>query len=482
MFLRRKASVPMLTAIDVEENNDELVDRDVESDVECADLIEELEAEPAAQPGNWPWRSWFFYVIAILAAFSAAIYAFLEPSHSSVDDVSEQWWDEMPVETQVLSVAMAVNTQIVNTIFFSFFIESAFLRCKDSMAVYFASCKNFTVNTSHILLSSCAALANGAIAYQSYLWLPESRISAIFPSTLNTGVTFASRYVGLHNLTGRISDLFDRDARLQKQCLISLQHIHPAFQDQMNAFLANKPVNEETLRDLLQVLSEQEGSVIPVSTREKCQNGSGLAFDLVFFLFVLVSTFLLFGQKGYNGVELLSDNALSDAHPAEKILTGVLPGLVSSVFMALNALEFRQVILDLFVHVRRHPLHIPLVITALIMNAVSAGVGWKNIAISTISPANIFSITSIDTPLAQAYIYLNVAGSFVTSFKAMGQKIVDSKEPPTELERLITWTQKNKMSSSTADQLRRYSLFRSKAETSTSPPADPELAYASIEI
>ncbi|MGQ3892326.1 hypothetical protein [Legionella sp. CNM-4043-24] len=463
---------------DYSEGSDEAGVSDL--DVESADVIEEIDAENLQSVQGVSWRTWFFYAVAVLAAFSAAIYAFLEPSQSRIEDVDGQWWEEMPTETKIASVAMAVNTQIVNTVFFSFFIENAFLRFKDSMGQYFHSCRHFTVNTGNILLSSCAGLANGAIAYSSYLWLPWARISAVFPSSLNVGVTFASRYAGLTNLSSRVAALIDSDVRLQKQCVVHLKHIATDFKGQTNELLENRPCDEETLRELLQSLSSQPGSVDAVSTGEKLKDLSGLAFDIILALLVLIPAFMLFAQKGYDGVELLSDDALSDSCEAEKILIGFLPGLVSSIFMAINTFELRQLTVDLFDHLRRHPRHIPIVAVAVVMNAVSAGFGWRNVAVSAVSPANIFSLTSMDSPWAEAYAGLNSVGSFATSFKAMGQKIVDSKPPPTKLDALIDWTQKNRLSHTTADELRRYSLFRSadtlsRSSSEREPLDAPEL-------
>lgn len=444
----------------------DLEDRSIDLDVECAEVIEPLETNNTPQARkNVTWLIWLSYSIAALAAVSATMYAFLEPSHSKPEDVKDNWWSTLSFKIQVLSVLMAINTQVVNTVFFSFFVEHAFLKFKDSVGNCFNSCKDFSASTTNVALSSCAGLANGTIAYRSYLPLFGSRILAFFPSILNVTVTFASRYVGLINCSTRVADLFNSDARLQKKCLDYLKHIHPDIKLQINTFLENRPYGEETLCELMSVLSTQSNSVESESMREKLKDALGLGFDTLFaVLVILIASFMLFAQEGYDGMELLTNGATRELNQAEKIAIGFLPGLVSSIFMAINGFEFRQFLVDLCVHLRRHPQHIPIAILAGAMNAISAGVSWKNVAISTISSANIFSITSVSTSLGQVYIYFNALSSFMATFKPMGQKIIDLKPAPTQLDGLIGWTQKNRISHSTAEQLRRYSLFQAKPE------------------
>lgn len=442
-------------------DNNEEVGRVDSSEPEIHIDVEILEPDNSSQTQRWRLSSWIFYIIAVIAALGTAMYAFLEPSNSNIDDVSEQWWEEMPTATKALSIATAVDTQIVYTVFFSFFIENAFYKLKESMTKYFHSCKDFTINTTTVLLSTAAGLANAAIIYPGFLWLPLGRVTALFPTTFNFLVVFASRYVGLGNITTRVLDLVDNDARLQRESVLSLKHIKAELIDQMNELLEGKPYDEETLLELLQALSTHVDAVDQASRADYVKEVSGLLFDVIFAITILVPAFMLFAQKGFDGVELLDNDRLRNADPMVKILVGTLPGVVSSIFIALNAFDFRKVVIDLVKHLGQHPKDIPIAIIALFMNIFTAGSGWRNVATSTITPANIFSLTSKTSNLAQAYIYINTISSCVTTYKPMCLKIIESKAPATKLEGMIDWAKKNRISHVAAEQIRRYSLFGS---------------------
>jgi hypothetical protein len=445
----------------------ELLDREDGLAIQSVDRIEVIAPEASNQNCRISLLQIISYVISVIASMVGTTYAFLEPSNATIEEVSSQWWDNLSLATKVCSIIFAVSTFLVNSFFFVFFVENAFLKLKDSLAKDCNSCKDVSISTSNILLASSSALANATIAYRSYLWLPSGKLTAIFPSLLNFTVTFASRYVGLGMLTKRVTDLFNNDVKLQMKCIFYLQNLHAPFIDQINEQLANKPFNEETVQEVLAVLPSWVDATIKLDCFDYTKIRLEKLFDGAFALLLLCFCFMLFAQKGYDGVELTDDNALSDAHPGVKILVGFLPGIVSATFMSLNALDFREVMVNLVAHLRQHPKHIPLAILASVLCGIASLSGWRNVAIGTINSSNIFSLTSLNSGFAQAYIYINAISNFVTTLRPMSLKIIELTEPATKLDGFIDWLKKNRLSSETIGTIRRYSFF-------ASPDSEPE--------
>lgn len=451
--------------------NQELSVPDTEhSELELQELEIDIDFDPpdeTEQAGGVALATWLFYLIATIAALGTSVYAFLEPSDSTVDDVSEEWWDAMPLQTKILSIATAVDTQIVYTVFFSFFVESAFWQLKESLSHCFHGMKDFAINAATIFFAGYAALANAAIIYAGFLWLPLGQLTAIFPSLFNYTVVFASRYVGLGHLMNRVLGFFSNDVRLQEEVIYCLEHIKPEYLDDINSILEAKTCDEAGLLDILDILSTREHAITPIDSLWYLKKGLGTVFDLGFSLSIFVTSFMLFAQKGYDGVELMTHDGFKDANPWVKIALGIVPGVVSAIFMALNAFDLRRVMLVFSKHLRHHPRDISLAVLALLMNILTAFSSWRNVAGSTITSNNIFSLTEKNSALGQAYMYINSVGSCVVTFKPMCLKLMEARAPVTRLDGMIDWAKKNRLSPAAASQLRRYSLFGGQPEHSS---------------
>lgn len=410
-------------------------------------------------------QHYFVFANAIISAFAMSTFAFFQPMGVNQNAFDMSVWNSLSAGTQAHAIINWIDTFIVYTFFNSYFIENAWIGLKAALPSCCDSVSRFAGNSAILALSGFAATANAAISYAGYKPV-LGELLAIVPSISTLIAITASRFVNLCHLKTMAMNCFDADLRLQESSLVRLQHLKAEWQNPVNRWLATRECNEETFVDLFSEL-ETKGSVFDeISTSDKAADVLGYMLDIMLVAMVVLPAFLLFAQEGYEALSMVI-TSVQTASPLTKALLSLVPGpgLVSSLFMAINACKFRGVLQHTIEHVHYHPRDGLITVLTLLMNLWTAMAAWRFVAYGTIGPNNIFGLDDPNGVLETLYIAGNVVSCAPTTMPCMLKKIYASEEPAnpeaSSLDKLVHWAdpERNRLSPESMTHLRRLSFF-----------------------
>ncbi len=353
------------------------------------------------------------YILAGIAASPSALNALAAPSGLGPEHIGAEWWNNMSTARQIYSVASGGSSFAVNTIMNALFIPVSIDKVKNGLTEMRNGCASVVSNTSALGLGVGSAVAAGAIAYGSFLWLPVSALASI-PTVIAFVITFASRYIGIRNIYNRIGNLFNADVRLQKAFADKLEHIDETQIDAVNAKLQNiiaelfpgrdntKPLTEEewqlVIAELATKLETIEGLQINDATvTETIANAAGTIFDITVSIAIMTPAFMTFTQKGFDGVNILSKFAgqpLDDIHVTAKAAIGFVPGLASGMSYASGGMDFRNTMTSVIKHLFQNPTSLLPAIGLFAANGVASN-SMSNVGQGVINkPNNIFALAN----------------------------------------------------------------------------------------
>jgi len=123
--------------------------------------------------------------MAVVAATPNAINAMVAPSHSSPSIISLTWFKNLTPAQQAHSASNAVASFGVNAFVNFVFFPQAAARLAEEVKHMFDSPRQFVISFVCLMLGITAATANGMIAYNSFMWLPAARLTALIPTAFS---------------------------------------------------------------------------------------------------------------------------------------------------------------------------------------------------------------------------------------------------------------------------------------------------------
>lgn len=454
-------------------------------------------------------------LLAIAAAAPNTISAWFAASNSNPSKIEnfERWWSALPLGKQIHSIANGTAAAIVNTYMNALFFPAAARRLIKVVPKTFKSGRNFLRNLVSIIGGGAGATAASGIAYSSFLWLgmPIAISAAIF----NFLIYFATRFVGITNAIKKVKHFLNADIRFQRRCIELLKFIHPKHQPILNDYITNFNLNpsEDSFLKLFTKLNNlcNENGFDDVfrkpTKREHLKKWLGIIFDIVLLLPVTPASLITFAQKGLDGIQMF-DKLMSGGSTIENLniwakrAIGFVPGLVSSVFYTMSALDLRPAIAKTWHKVRKNKLQaIPAMTLA--GATVLSGAAQQGIATNIVAnPDNILGFTP-DSIVSEAFIVGASTGGVSTNASANFKKFTETPIPtdvttrPTtpgddsQLARTIEYWERSeasipkkpgitkantRISHATARAIVEMSLFqptRPVARVTTAPPAPP---------
>ncbi len=432
------------------------------------------------------------YSLAASTAAPTALNALAAPSGKNPGELGPAWWHDMSNMTRAHSVANGVSSFLINIIMNALFLPTAWKKFRTSIVHIFDSIEEFLDNSFSMILALGGALAAAAIAYNAFLWLPLGALLAIIPAGIAFTITIAQRYVGVKSIFRRVRNLFNKDASTQLELADVLQHIdkqylediEARFQETLTTLLAGrdgtKPLTEIEFERLLVQLSsivsemqERHPDLIQnKTTLEYITRYTGILFDMLFALLVIVPpSFLIYMQKGFDGIdkakELITGSPLPSMHVLLKCLIGLDPALVNAIFYGNAALEMRTTTVETAKYLYQNPRSIAFAIPLLIANGFSSG-GMQSVATGVVKDEqNLFHLKA-GTPAADIVIATMTAGGGVVNTNATLKKAFLSSPQPAAM---VTVADMTKRAANTNDQvicsktglaLRNQSLFKNR--------------------
>jgi hypothetical protein len=304
-----------------------------------------------------------------VTALQNAANAAAAPSDIDPSEMSAEWFKGLSVDAKALTIANASSAELVNAILNLLFLQVAYGILVNLWKRQATNMKERIIVSAELLFAIDSAITLAFIAEDSFSFLPYHLNAA--PATISGLTNFASRLTGIDNAVMRARHFFNKDAKTQKALVKALRHyedqenLNQKFQTAFGALNENKdePITYQALLSKLLehlMVSIEPGQFQKRTTASKVASGAGVAFDVIFAVYLGVCAFITFMQKGYQGKEdifwphhnddasSLSSASLStnghDEAPvsrATQIALGAASGISSGALYFTRALDFR---------------------------------------------------------------------------------------------------------------------------------------------
>lgn len=348
-----------------------------------------------------------------------------------------EWFKALPGGKMAHSIANGASAAVVNTVMNMLFFPAAARRLKKVLPKTFRSGRDFIRNSVALLGGAAGAFSASGIAYASFAWLGMP--AAIGAAALNFLIYFATRFVGITNTIKKFKHFANPTIRFQKRCVELLKYLKPEHADTLNAYIREHELNPsaenfQKLFEQINALCDEHGfdGVFRKPTgKEKIKKYLGIIFDLLLLAPILPSSFITFAQKGFDGVQMF--DKLSGGVTIEglnvwaKRAMGFVPGLVSTMFYGISAINLRPALTKTFHKIRKDKRKIIPAAVLLASNALSAS-AQEGIALGiTNNKDNMFGLApAADSALSQVYVGFAATGGGSTNTSANFTKYSES--------------------------------------------------------
>lgn len=430
------------------------------------------------------------YLFAALAAAPSAINALAGPSGQSPEKIGTEWWSAMSAFTKVYSLASGVSSMAINIFMNALFLPVCLQKLSASLKDMRNGWQYIALGVSGLILAFGAGIAAGALSWNSFLWLPLSALASI-PTITGFAITAAARFISIKTIFSRIGNIFNANARLQKELAVKLEHINDQYLGEVNVKTKHiinqlfpdkqdQPLTDEEYESVIVQLARQldalettltsEGNSLfnNATTTKAVIKYAGLICDILIALTTLSPAYAAFTQKGFDGVNILSKitsgHTLDDLQTGAKAAIGLVPGVASGIFYANAGFDFRSTMTDLIRHLYHNPASIPAAIALLAANGLASN-SMTNVAQGIIDkPDNIFAFDH--GPYGNAFKATLTIGGAVVNTKASTTKVFLSPPAPNaeditfaDITKQMRNTDDHRISTETVNQLRTLGLF-----------------------
>lgn len=402
--------------------------------------------KPVVNTALYAWHHPFIAGAAAVTAATPALTALANPAGITPDKLGADWWNNMNTLKRLHSLTNCGSSFTINAIMNAAFLTSFWDELVKSIGKTFDSTGDFLDNGLSIVFAAGGAIAQAAIAYNAFLWLPAGVATASVPALISFSITLASRYLGVKGIFRQLHHMFNEDAKTQAEFADALDHIDESYLEQLhhefNNLVASLPERRDTRRTEIQAELLKSSDQLPDKKRKELEkelnaiaDGApvtkdefeyiekeiarsmtnliqdhpdlikdktcleylgkySFTFFKLSFAFFLIGApyFLTFMQKGFDGVNTLSKfagNDLVTMNAWVRRLIGFIPGLASGMMAFNQATQVWDTLVLFLKHLYAKPGDIPFAIP------VTAAIGFaasspQNVALGVLkNPDNI---------------------------------------------------------------------------------------------
>lgn len=401
------------------------------------------------------------YGTAIGTTLSTAIYSFGFPSHIAPSQISWQWWHSLSKVTKLLSITNASVNFIVGVLVRLAYFPKIADALRSEFHEAMKSPAQFSKNALIMLLAVIAAIAGGALVYESFI--ASGPIAASINALGTMIITAGFRFVSLTALFKKIINLFDKDYQFQQLCIKHLRTISEYDGNELTAHLKNVELNEDTVRHFLVTFYDHQHNVKnKFPTTSSALNYVGKTTDILFGLSLGIPYFMFFTQKGLDGIKIILHHAnpsasLNTLSTAVQLTIGGIIASSSGVLAFLSGYDFRTLILDLYETCKKHPLDIAKMLILIPATTISALSLTSAVEAMTSIP-NVYHLTNDAYGTLFTVMLTLMAVCFDLKAIADGY-ILEHPEDELEIKHVATWLEHNKLSSDSIVTLKNHSFF-----------------------
>lgn len=388
-------------------------------------------------------------------------------SNTSPVDFSWAWWSDLSTQTKILSVSNAFIAFTVATLTrYRYFPDVA----KKLLTIFMNCCASLCsfINLQLILLLSlAAAIAAGALGYDSFIWGGE--LLAIAAALANFMTVGGFRVTFVSSLFARIAKRFDEDYGFQQRCIEILSKLKKEYAQAFDSLFKGQELNEQTVRELLIKLHEkaqemeanQAGDSLRLfkapSRSRQFKYYASTVFDYTFATYLGSCFGDYFAKYGPHGIGIICQQFNPDCDveswsSLSQIILAILTSLSSGVLGFLTGLDFRQFLAYTYQRIRENPRDILLLGGALICSGIAATPTFVA-ALAVATHSNYVAML--------AFVFANVLLDWMFNFRAS----VEILMRPTLLATVNNgklWLQKYELPKETVKELKKFSLFAVK--------------------
>ncbi len=398
------------------------------------------------------------WIIAATTAAPTALYAAF--GTTSPGNINSAWWNDQTTLQQVLTATYGLSSEAVNTIMSALFLPTAANGLINGV-------KSFTQHPIRFMAANigglAAAFSSFALAYSPFKPFIGNAGATTFAG-FNALVAFTQRFVGTESLFKRINNtFFSKESALQRDVLDKLSRLSDKHLQEIGKIIQQVNRNEQDFSPEKQdqVMQALFGALAKKMDALQTEHGKAIADaprsaytfkylmligDLLFATAMGAAVFCSFGQKGYQAFDNIEQIAtaglghiFSTLHPGLKILLSFLPGMISSAFYFINALDLRATAVHVATEIhhsyqesryRDLARQVFTVACVLTLNGLASksmlGVG----ASVANNPNNLFGIPSTNTSIGMLYAVANQIAGGAVNIKSTLAKTFPTQAPP----------------------------------------------------
>lgn len=405
------------------------------------------------------YRTLLYAGAAVIATLPSLPYIFTDdPANMSLE-----WWEGLTGYHQAFLISSACIFLGVGTSTCLKYLPEMIDNLKNIILNYCRNCSTFVTNNAALASSSVSAVPIASLAYNGAISLGKP--FAIFSASTGFVLSVSMRLGFMVSFFEKIQNPFNKDRVFQKAFVERLKKIKKndgeVFQSLLDDMLANKELNEKTILKFYKKLIARVGE--PAEEVRGLKQYVALSFDATLGAYFAACFFVLFGQAGYVGIEILCDHILNachidNLHYSLKLLIATITGISAAVTAFLTGLEQRNLFATLYEHLKTSPLDILKVLGIIACCGVTA-MSLANVAQSLGGDENLFLMNE-ESALWIPYIIGNAIMSFNLDSKAAAELTgLLERELAVPKKDIISYLEKKKLSHEAIQSLQRDGLF-----------------------
>jgi hypothetical protein len=305
----------------------------------------------------------FKVTVSTIASSSTSLNAGVNATDSQPKDIGEEWWSKLSDFIVFMFFLESVSSFLVNYPFSYESIPSAGKKLRKNLLKYPQTPREVFENALTVTLGTSAAIATGAIAYNSFTWTKKftgNESIADIVSMASLLINFTTRYVGVRKLINRLRGFNDQELILKKQLSNDLTHIHPGHLEQIKILLNkaysenDNTLNETTIKLFIDKIIETNDPefIDAFAGLTTAQYYSLYSLEVLFSIIIGLAALPVFTQLGYNGFNILVTKCGSDKlehlDRFYKGAIGIMPGVATAMLYAVCALDIPSVVINIF--------------------------------------------------------------------------------------------------------------------------------------
>jgi len=423
-----------------------------------------------------------FYPTSIVTALPSTMYAVMFPSGEKVSELSAAWWQSMSTSNKFFSAVTGFAALATNSLTNAKYLSDATYKIKNDLVLCYSDPLTFFKTNLYLLLAASAALSAATLSYDAFIELDLTL--AICMALFQLLAYGARRYAGTSSFFERFYNTFNEDAQFQNELLEQLERIdtkHYPLIDQLLREMKETEITENNAAILIQIIynraleikkkneSEEDFNFSlfkPITAQTWLTNNIANIFDFTMSATLAYSYYMLNGQKGYDGINIITKmisgkNQLDGLNDSSKQLIAFLPGIASSMQVAINGLDFRTIYFSVYKKIKERPI---LAINAMILIASSAlaATAMATAAKGVISQNNLYNINE-GTLYGSLFVTFNWLGNFCILGNASIQQAMLHEEANISLNNLISYLKKRQLSKKNISLIKQHGFFANDA-------------------